>query len=595
MRMKIVLPATVLMLLFSTVMRIPFIPLVRATTWTVDDDGPADFHTIQEAINNANDGDTIKVRSGTYYENVVMNKSLMLLGENKTTTMIDGNKTGTVVRVASDNVTVSGFTIQNSRHESGIYLNHSDDCVINGNTLKGNHYGIKVYLSADCTVTENNVSDNDRGITVFASNYCTLSGNNVSDNLVGIESLASDNCAISGNTVKENEGNGIKLDYSVNCTLKNNKMTRNKINIAVEVTPGFSLEHFMHDIDVSNTVNGKPVYYLVNEHDKRIPENAGYVAAINSTNITVENMNLTHNYDGVLFAFTSNSTVKNSKVSNVCTYYSVNCAIIGNNITYTGENWRGIYLVCSSNCTVIENNVVCNVLAYADIKLHNSSDNIFFHNNFINITHVEIYDSINVWDNSYPSGGNYWSDYVRNDACSGSYQNETDSDGIGDSRRFMAANNVDSYPLMAPVKTFDVIFWDGHEYEIGILSNSTVANFQFNVSLIPEYPSTISFNLIGPELTGAFCRIIIPNIIVQGFWNDKCAVLLNGEPWPFRNWTDNTNTYIYFIHQHPTHEVIIIPEFPRALILLLFMITTLLAVTVYRIIDRLNFPSFSVV
>jgi len=575
------------MLSFSIVM----IPPVRAArTWTVDDDGPADFHTIQEAMNAAYPRDTIYVKTGTYYEHVVVNKSVSLVGENKTTTMIDGNKTGTVVHVASDNVTVTGFTIQNSGHEYGIYLNHSDDCVISGNTINDNWCGIKVYLSTNCTVTENNVSDNYRGIIVFASNYCTLSGNNVSDNLFGMELLGSDNCVISGNTVKEN-GNGIELFYSVNCTLRDNKMTDNECNLAVTVQPGFSLEHFMHDIDVSNTVNGKPIYYLVNEHDKRIPENAGYVAAINSTNITVENVNLTHNYPGVLFAFTSNSTVKNVKVSNsfddVCIYCSDSCAIIGNNITGSGERWSGIYLVCSGNCTVIENNVVSNVLAYARITLYNSSDNILFHNNFINITHVEIINSINVWDNGYPSGGNYRSDYVGSDAYSGSYQNETGSDGIGDTPHVITMDNVDRYPLMAPVTTFDVIFWDGREYEIEILSNSTVANFQFNMSLIPEYPSTISFKVIGPEFTGAFCRIIIPNIIVQDLWQNNYTILVDGNlPLMTNNWTDGTYTYVYFIYQHPTHQVIIIPAFPSALILPLFMTLTMLTL----ILGKRKFP-----
>ena len=58
--------------------------------WIVDDDGPADFHSIQEAINAAGDGDIINVRSGTYYENLVLNKSVALIGENKSATIIDG-------------------------------------------------------------------------------------------------------------------------------------------------------------------------------------------------------------------------------------------------------------------------------------------------------------------------------------------------------------------------------------------------------------------------------------------------------------------------------------------------------------------------
>jgi len=84
----------------------------ESTTWTVDDDGPADFHTIQEAINAANPGDTLNVYNGTYYENVRVNKTLSLIGQNRNTTIINGSQTGDVVHVTNNKVVISGFTIQ---------------------------------------------------------------------------------------------------------------------------------------------------------------------------------------------------------------------------------------------------------------------------------------------------------------------------------------------------------------------------------------------------------------------------------------------------------------------------------------------------
>jgi len=82
--------------------------------WIVDDDGPGDFSTIQEAVNASNSGDTILVRAGTYHENVVVSKPVSLIGESRETTIIDGNG-GDVFYVAGDNVTVSDFTIQSGR------------------------------------------------------------------------------------------------------------------------------------------------------------------------------------------------------------------------------------------------------------------------------------------------------------------------------------------------------------------------------------------------------------------------------------------------------------------------------------------------
>ncbi|MEW6506055.1 MAG: hypothetical protein AB1457_19050 [Chloroflexota bacterium] len=83
-------------------------------TWIVDDDGPADFDNIQDAINNASSSDTIIVRNGTYHQNVVVNKPLFLTGEIKYGAIIDGGGSGNVVTIAASNVSISNFTIRNS-------------------------------------------------------------------------------------------------------------------------------------------------------------------------------------------------------------------------------------------------------------------------------------------------------------------------------------------------------------------------------------------------------------------------------------------------------------------------------------------------
>jgi hypothetical protein len=87
------------------------------------------------------------------------------------------------------------------------------------------------------------------------------------------------------------------------------------------------------------------------------------------------------------------------------------------------------------------------------IEFHGPNHNNFiFHNSFVDntiqIAEGEASDNINIWDNGYPSGGNYWSDYTGNDTRSGPYQNETGSDGIGDTPYIIDASNRDNYPLM---------------------------------------------------------------------------------------------------------------------------------------------------
>ena len=89
-------------------------------------------------------------------------------------------------------------------------------------------------------------------------------------------------------------------------------MTGNQYNFGVS---GHNLQDYIHDIAVSNIVDGKPVIYWVNQTNKQPPTNAGYVAIINCTKITVKNFSLIKNWQAVLLAYTTNSTIKNFTVT----------------------------------------------------------------------------------------------------------------------------------------------------------------------------------------------------------------------------------------------------------------------------------------
>lgn len=165
---KIVLLPIVLMLVVSIVITIPFIPPVRARTWTVDDDGPADFSTIQEAINATSDGDTIFVKNGTYHENVVVNKAVSLVGESRHATVVNASGDSTGFKVAVDNVTISNFKITGASWV-GVYLmfnKYTDqgvsNCTIANNTIIKNEYGIWVGINSNYSrIQHNNIIHND--------------------------------------------------------------------------------------------------------------------------------------------------------------------------------------------------------------------------------------------------------------------------------------------------------------------------------------------------------------------------------------------------------------------------------------------------
>jgi len=113
------------------------------------------------------------------------------------------------------------------------------------------------------------------------------------------------------------------------------------------------------------------------------------------------------------------------------------------------DNWGGLASDSSSNNTIHVNNITAN--RYWGIDFSNSTNNRVYHNNFVNNpeqAHIAVVGDISVWDDGYPSGGNYWSDLVSQDLYSGSFQNETGSDGIADSTYVIDSHNLDHYPLV---------------------------------------------------------------------------------------------------------------------------------------------------
>jgi hypothetical protein len=131
-------------------------------TITVDDDGNADYTRIQDAIDNASDGDTVFVYNGTYYENIVVSKHLLLKGENVENTIVEAgaSDSGSVIRIASSNVTIINFTIAAyHRWCSGMEINGGDNCCVQGNVFyhkynKNNAVGVSII--GDNNIIQNN-------------------------------------------------------------------------------------------------------------------------------------------------------------------------------------------------------------------------------------------------------------------------------------------------------------------------------------------------------------------------------------------------------------------------------------------------------
>ncbi len=160
----------------------------RASTIVV----PDDFATIQEAINDAVDGDSIFVRAGVYHEHVVVNRTVSLVGEAADTTVLEGNGTGHVFHVVRRFVNITGFTVQHSGNvsmpalEAGICVNSTTDCNISANNLVENGFaGISLLNSQRNSITGNNVSQSGWG----GIHLMNSSRNIVSENILDSNGL----------------------------------------------------------------------------------------------------------------------------------------------------------------------------------------------------------------------------------------------------------------------------------------------------------------------------------------------------------------------------------------------------------------------
>ena len=163
------------------------------------------YSSIQEAINNANEGDAIFVSSGTYVENVIVNKTVSLIGEGQETTVIDGGGVSSVIKIKANNVVVEGFNIRNSgAWESGVEINGYNYTTIRDNSIIGNQVGILIRNSFYVNVIENTVTHSLYSVALDSgSSNNNLTGNNIRNSTFGID-VETDSNSFYGNDIRDN-------------------------------------------------------------------------------------------------------------------------------------------------------------------------------------------------------------------------------------------------------------------------------------------------------------------------------------------------------------------------------------------------------
>ncbi len=443
----------------------------------VDDDntlGPWDgslehpYQYIQDAIDNSNCYDEIFVFNGTYFESIVVHKTLYFYGECKETTIIDGENCCSVITLTSDCVYINGFTIKNSGNEqndAGVILN-SRYCIIENNNIVENNIGIRT-TDTDNEIFHNNFISNNVHVSDENNNIWdqgSVIGGNFWDDYDGVDD---DEDGI-GETPYDIYGNETRDWYPlIHYFGSIQNLDTKEMFITIQDSIDDSDTNCGHTIFVLNDVYHEHILiykkiYLLGENkettmiDGRLSDTVVRICGgrndhfVKLSGFTVKNSGNDLNDAGIKIIKDECVLKDNIVTSNYHGIY-LKCSSDENkmfNNKIMNNTWNGIYIKNNCDENQIFNNTISNN-GYAGVGIEESSYNKIYHNIFLDNAHNAYDDSNNLWDNGYPSGGNYWSDYMGEDLYQGPNQDQLGSDGIGDVLyEIEDGMGKDNYPLM---------------------------------------------------------------------------------------------------------------------------------------------------
>ena len=447
--------AFTIMILFISVSVIPStgttdvkqitLPTAKGDTLYVGGNGTGNYSKIQDAIDDASNGDTVYVfdDSSPYYENVVVDKSINLIGENKETTIIWNilNTSGGTVRIISDNVNLCGFGITNSScSRPGIEMSSTSNNSVYECIIYDNYGGILIQNSNNISLSNidstdsirfNNLSNshikhckiqNTTGIDIDESNKNTIENCSISNSNFGIYlGYSSNNHIIKNCKIFNNFDSGIQLDTSdftviENCNISDSRngfmiwhSSYNTITDNILFNTGVYITWSENNNFSGNTVNKKPLMYLEGESNQVIEE-AGQVILIGCNNITVQHQNLSNTTVGLTLWNSNNCQIKGNILTNnsgggirldlSCDNIIVDNTIASNrlegillgrqshnNIIYGNivkDNDNGIDLWMCNNCQIYNNKIVEN--KHNGIHMSHGNDNNISMNKILNNT-----------------------------------------------------------------------------------------------------------------------------------------------------------------------------------------------------------------
>lgn len=332
---------------------------------------PDDFQTIQEAIDNAYDDDTVFVKSNTYYEQIFINKTINLIGENRANTILDGKGIEIVISILSNDVRVSGFNIQNCKDKYpgvGISVDTSDNVNISGNIFDNNNIGVSIY----------------------SSDFVNINGNELSNNKIGLFSERdfgrSKNYNILNNNLTRNSQYAIYLNNLEKSNIGNNDIT-------IDTISPDNFDYYNFGLTLEDNYNCKVFGNYI----------TGYMTSIRvllSDNLEIYQNTLEENDVVGIYSYISTAKIHNNNIAK-------NGKLISNVIPRT-ESGGIVIIGRSPNKSILEshyeiyNNIISRNSGYG-ILVDRSTSSVTKNDFVFNTKDAYFIDSINIWSD------NYWS------------------------------------------------------------------------------------------------------------------------------------------------------------------------------------------
>jgi parallel beta-helix repeat protein len=434
---------------------------LEGTTFYVDDNfdentqgwNNTHFAKISDAINKTNDGDIVYVYVGTYNEDIVIENSINIIGENKYDTIISKN-VSSIVSILANNVSFSGFTIKNSTL-LGLHVG-GNNCIISHNIIIGNnktgmYVGSYLYPPSDNVIQDNLIINNGQdGIYALYVGEGNSIVNNIIENNTGngIQLYGdSKNTFVGYNTIRNNKKSAIDMYDSNYITIKENYIDNNCMSYIYD---GITLHQSDYNIFIDNVFTnstGSIFMRFYKSNRNQISSNFFF-----------------NNGEGLWLGDNSQYNMINNNIMRKSGYLTIrviersdNNSIIKNSVQ---GNEKGIFINTDNNTVhnnIIEKNnmglavshgyynfITENNFIYNDYALSSfGGKNYIYHNNFLNnnISASASASNKTVWDDG--KLGNYWDDYEGED---------NNFDNIGDTPYNIDENYwyKDKYPLMIP-------------------------------------------------------------------------------------------------------------------------------------------------